>query len=91
MSKEEMKVPIWEKEYLTLNEAAALFGIGINKLRDMTDDIAVQKSVVLWSDSPPQHGGLSGQAARGVGLWTKTGRCAIIYAETWTFADRRAS
>lgn len=49
MSKEETKVPIWEKEYLTLNEAAALFGIGINKLRDMTDDIAVQKSVVLWS------------------------------------------
>lgn len=31
-------VPIWEKYNLTLEEAAAYFGIGINKLREMTDD-----------------------------------------------------
>ena len=30
-------VPIWEKSNLTLEEAAAYFGIGINKLRSMTD------------------------------------------------------
>ena len=51
MDKEREKnaVPIWEKEYLTLNEAAALYGIGINKLRDITDDMTIQRSVVLWS------------------------------------------
>ena len=32
------EVPIWEKYCLTLDEAAAYFGIGINKLREMTDD-----------------------------------------------------
>ena len=30
--------PIWEKYCLTLDEAAAYFGIGINKLREMTDE-----------------------------------------------------
>ena len=32
------QVPIWEKYCLTLDEAAAYFGIGINKLREMTDE-----------------------------------------------------
>ena len=32
------EVPIWEKYCLTLDEAAAYFGIGVNKLREMTDD-----------------------------------------------------
>jgi len=31
------EVPIWEKSNLTLEEAAAYSGIGINKLRKMTD------------------------------------------------------
>ena len=35
MSKKE--VPIWEKSNLTLEEAAAYSGIGIHKLRSMTD------------------------------------------------------
>lgn len=30
------EVPIWEKSNLTLEEAAAYFNIGINKLREMT-------------------------------------------------------
>lgn len=30
------EVPIWEKANLTFEEAAAYFGIGINKLRDLT-------------------------------------------------------
>ena len=29
-------VPIWQKSNLTLEEAAAYTGIGINKLRDMS-------------------------------------------------------
>ena len=32
------EVSIWEKSNLTLEEASAYFGIGINKLRDMTND-----------------------------------------------------
>ena len=32
------EVPIWEKSNLTLEEASAYFGIGINKLRDITND-----------------------------------------------------
>ena len=31
------QVPIWEKSNLTLEEAAAYSGIGINKLREMSD------------------------------------------------------
>jgi len=30
-------VPVWEKQNLTLEEAAAYFGIGINKLREITN------------------------------------------------------
>ncbi len=30
-------VPIWEKQLLTLEEAAAFSGIGINKLRQMSN------------------------------------------------------
>ena len=32
-----LSVPIWEKANLTLEEAAAYYGIGINKLRALTD------------------------------------------------------
>ena len=32
------RVPVWAKANLSLEEAAAYFGIGINKLRDMTND-----------------------------------------------------
>ena len=33
---EERSVPVWEKSMLTLKEAAQYFGIGINKLRELT-------------------------------------------------------
>ncbi len=39
-------VPIWEKSNLTLEEAAAYFGIGINKLRELTNE--QNCSFVLW-------------------------------------------
>ena len=42
-------VPIWEKNTLTLEEAAAYFGIGINKLRDMSND--ENCPFVLWNGS----------------------------------------
>ena len=32
------EVPIWEKSNLTLEEAAASSGIGINKLREITNE-----------------------------------------------------
>lgn len=41
------KVPMWEKANLSLEEAAAYFGIGINKLRDMTND--ENCPFVLWN------------------------------------------
>ncbi len=31
-------VPIWKKTNLTIEEAAAYFGIGMNKLRELTED-----------------------------------------------------
>lgn len=40
------EVPIWKKNTLTLEEAAAYFGIGVNKLREMSDVAAC--SFVLW-------------------------------------------
>ena len=39
-------VPIWEKSALTLEEAAAYFGIGINKIRELTN--ARDCDFVLW-------------------------------------------
>ena len=39
-------VPIWEKSNLTLEEAAAYSGIGINKLREITNEDKCK--VVLW-------------------------------------------
>lgn len=42
-------VPIWEKELLSVKEAAAYFGIGENKLRELTDNPDCQS--VLWVGS----------------------------------------
>ena len=40
------EVPIWEKTNLTLEEAAAYSGIGINKLREITN--SDRCDFVLW-------------------------------------------
>ena len=42
-------VPVWEKLNLTLEEAAAYSGIGINKLRELSDDDDCP--FVLWNGS----------------------------------------
>lgn len=39
-------IPIWEKSNLTIEEAAAYSGIGINRLRELTSDEACP--FVLW-------------------------------------------
>ena len=43
------EVPIWETSNLTLEEAAAYSGLGINKLRTLTDNEQCQ--FVLWVGS----------------------------------------
>lgn len=43
------EVPIWEKSNLTLEEAAAYSGIGINKLRKLIDREDCR--FVLWNGS----------------------------------------
>lgn len=43
------EVPISEKSNLTLEEAAAYFGVGVNKLRELTEDRNCQ--FVLWVGS----------------------------------------
>lgn len=43
------EVPIWEKSNLTLEEAAAYSGIGINKLRELSNDKNCR--FVLWCGS----------------------------------------
>ncbi len=43
------EVPIWEKTNLTLEEAAAYSGIGVNKLRNLSND--EQCKFVLWIGS----------------------------------------
>ncbi len=42
-------IPIWEKSNLTLEEAAAYSGIGINKIRKQTNDEKCE--FVLWIGS----------------------------------------
>ena len=43
------EVPIWEKSNLTLEEAAAYSGIGLNQLRKMSDSESCP--FVLWVGS----------------------------------------
>ena len=43
------EIPLWEKSNLTLDEASAYFGIGINKLRELTDERNCR--FVLWCGS----------------------------------------
>ena len=43
------EVPIWCKSNLTLEEAAAYSGIGVNKLRQLTDERNCD--FVLWNGS----------------------------------------
>ena len=43
------EVPIWEKSNLALEEAAAYSGIGINKLRTLSDE--EDCNFVLWVGS----------------------------------------
>ena len=43
------QIPIWEKSNLTLEEASAYFGIGINRLRTLTDEKNCR--FVLWCGS----------------------------------------
>lgn len=38
MTTRKIEVPIWEKMNLTIEEAAALFGIGQNKLRELVKE-----------------------------------------------------
>ena len=40
------EVPIWQKANLTLEEAAAYYNIGINKLRQITDRKECEKYVL---------------------------------------------
>lgn len=40
------EIPIWQKSNLSLEEAAAYSGIGINKLRDLTNEKTC--NFVLW-------------------------------------------
>lgn len=43
------EVPIWEKTNLTLEEAAAYCGVGVNKLREITNE--ERCPFVLWVGS----------------------------------------
>lgn len=48
MNKERQQelVPVWEKSNLTLEEAAAYTGIGMNKLRELSDSDSCE--FVIW-------------------------------------------
>lgn len=46
-TKKDENIPIWEKAYLTLTEAAQYTGIGIHKLRALTD--REDCDYVLWA------------------------------------------
>ena len=44
-----LSVPVWEKANLTLEEAAAYYGIGINKLRALTDTDRCPYVLWVWN------------------------------------------
>ena len=49
MQERKEEIPVWEKTMLTVREAAAYTGIGVNKLREMSDDESCD--FVLWVGS----------------------------------------
>ena len=49
MKKDELKVPLRDKTLLTLDEASALTGIGVNKIRHITNEPGCP--FVLWNAS----------------------------------------
>ncbi len=50
---ERPEVPVWHKYTLTIEEAAAYFRIGENKLRRLVDDGGID-DCVLWNGNRPQ-------------------------------------
>lgn len=49
IKKMKKEIPLWEKAILTLEEAAAYTGIGMQKLRDLSSDERCE--FVLWNGS----------------------------------------
>lgn len=47
------KIPVWEKYTLSIEEAAAYFRIGENKLRNLVADNKTAK-FLLWNGNRPQ-------------------------------------
>lgn len=45
-----VSVPVWEKATLTLEEAAAYFSIGINRLRNLTNTKECEKYILFVGD-----------------------------------------
>mgnify|MGYP001040512409 FL=1 len=45
-AEQQVLVPIWKKSNLTLEEAAAYTGIGVNKLRELSDTDSCE--FVIW-------------------------------------------
>lgn len=43
------KIPVWQKAMLTLEEAASYTGIGVNKLRELSN--SEDCNFVLWNGS----------------------------------------
>lgn len=48
-----MEIPVWEKYTLTIEEAAAYFRIGENKLRNLVNENKTAK-YILWNGNRPQ-------------------------------------
>lgn len=49
MNKKQALVPVWERSNLTLEEAAAYFNIGINRIRELANEN--EDIFVLWVGS----------------------------------------
>ena len=49
MKENSINVPIWEKCLLSVEEATAYFGIGVNKIREMT--ASKDCKYVVWNGS----------------------------------------
>ena len=46
MQERREEIPVWEKTMLTIREAAAYTGIGVDKLREMSDEESCD--YILW-------------------------------------------
>ena len=73
-----IQIPLWEKTNLTLEEASAYCGIGINKLREMSNDDNCSLERKQTSNKAKETGRIPCES-----VFDLTKSCIDIWSKIW--------